>query len=257
MSVRAQLLYSKFEAAFEFQKCVMDLISLAINEHCSSTSDFIPYEKFETKYRLQLNVVLKGSTLTKEEKRLARIGLKACFVLLAYDDYQLNNSSLIHSEATFLTNYPELRGAYGLPLLVKFRNIIAVSLTLLEAENNKSKHLIIATRLSEGKHVRYITGSGQTEATTQRVMIFEKESRLQNIISVLCDPSHFVIPPANKIKPDAKMDGKADSAKQTSTPASITGIEEKTVEPPVGAPVPKNSALLALFEALEAHIARD
>lgn len=173
----ADVVYAQFEAAFEFPQCVMALIASAIQEHYMSPSVHAAYHKFETKVRLELNAVLKGSTLNKEDKRLARIALKACFVLLALHDFEVSDTSLLYSEDVFLTHYPEFVGLAEVPLLLTFRNIIAVSLTLMEADNNKAKHLTIATRLSEGKDARYVTGSGQTEPTSRRTLIFERESR--------------------------------------------------------------------------------
>lgn len=175
-SVRTKLIYAKFEAAFEFPTSVMELVFLAIREYCEPESNTFEFHKFETKYRLWLNEVLRYSTLDKDQKRLARIALKACFVLLAWHDFETDGAALLYDEKRFLESYPEFERNAELPVLLKFRNIIAVSLTLMEADNNKAKHLIIASRLSEGKHARYVTGSGQTDATSNRVLILNRES---------------------------------------------------------------------------------
>lgn len=211
MSSKASVIYSQFEAAFDFPGPIMNLIRTAnteIYEHSLSPSAHSAFYKYETKYRLQLNVVLKGVVMGKEDKRLARIALKAFFIMHALRDLQEANDSLLYSETTFLENYPQFAGVSEIPLLTKFRNIIAVSLTLMEADNNKSKHLTIATRLSEGKRAKYITGSGQTEATTRRVTIFDKESRIASACSALLGPSKAALKlqePAEKPTPPAPI----------------------------------------------------
>ena len=49
---------------------------------------------------------------------------------------------------------------------------------VITPKNHKNHLLDIATRISEGKNMKYITGSGQTLATTRRVMIYEREGMI-------------------------------------------------------------------------------
>lgn len=178
MTERAVQLLAKFEAAFEIPELMKKLIRKAIQEHLTCPSDLAAYSSFETNCRLQLNALLRGSALSREEKRMARIALKGCLVLLAYEDHKAARSRILCNSSRMVSFYPEFATCTEFRLLLKFRNIIAVSLTLMGAENNKAKHLIIATGLSEGKQARYVTGSGQTEATSRRVLILTRESQL-------------------------------------------------------------------------------
>lgn len=170
--------FSKFQAAFEFPTEMMEFIEKVICDFYKSPCDLALCPKFMRNWSLKLNTLLKGSSLLdKEGKRLARISLKACFVLLTFEFHEtMNNTNLLYSVYDFCAYYEEYAGELELDVLVRVRNYMAVSLTLLEAENNKTKHLEIAQRLSEGKYARYVTGSGQTDATTRRVRIYERES---------------------------------------------------------------------------------
>lgn len=189
MSFVAAYIYSQYEAAFEFPSQVMDLIKVAICEYQTTPSELSTNSVFEAKYRGQLNAVLKSSCLGKEDRRVAKYSLQACMVLLALHDYESQNSSLLYSEAEFLSCYPDFGRLAETPVLVRFRNIVAVSLTLMRFENNKAKHLTIATRLSEGKDARYITGSGQSLATTRRVTILERESSFIQLLACVTEDS--------------------------------------------------------------------
>lgn len=168
--------YAQLQTAFDVPKCMQELIQNVITEHERSPCDLTTYSDFETRHRMQLNVLLRDSTLTAQRKRLAKLTLKACLVVLAFRDYETNDPSFLYSESEMLTQYPELCNSTELAVLARFRNMIAVSLTLMAALNNKSKHLTIATRLSEGKKARYVTGSGQKAATNRRVFILRRES---------------------------------------------------------------------------------
>jgi len=57
-------------------------------------------------------------------------------------------------------------------------NWMAVLFTMIPAEKNKGLVLQVIPHLIEGPHVKYITGSGQTEATASRVMIYEREGNI-------------------------------------------------------------------------------
>ena len=50
--------------------------------------------------------------------------------------------------------------------------------TLLPPSKNKGLTMQVVPRLVEGWQAKYVTGSGQTEATNRRVYIFEKEGRV-------------------------------------------------------------------------------
>lgn len=183
LSPTAISIYAQIQAAFDVPKILASLLRAAITEHLQTPSNLATYAEFEHKYRLQLNTLLRDSTLSAQRKRLAKLTLKTCLVVLALRDHEASNSSFLYAdESELLRHYPEFAGVEELPLLLRFRNIAAVSLTLMPLDNNKAKHLTIATRLTEGKHARYVTGSGQTPATNRRVTILDREGRLVNLL---------------------------------------------------------------------------
>jgi hypothetical protein len=135
-------------------------------------------------FRKRLNAILKinRKNLTsvgeeergKEVSKASRIALSALFVLIAFEQIRRSGSNLILSMDQFLEKYPRFAGIEDRSLLA-FRNFMAVSLTLEVAKNNKAFHMEICARLSEGFAAKYITGSGQSSATSRRVAIYERE----------------------------------------------------------------------------------
>lgn len=180
MTSGALHIFSQYEAAFEFPCFVTDLIKLVIGEYRNAPSDLVANSEFETRHRIHLNAILKASGLSKDDRRISKYSFQACLVLLALQDYERLDSSLLYSQSEFQAYYPEYGRLAEAPVLLRFRNIAAVSLTLMKFRNNKGKHLFIATRLSEGKHARYITGSGQSLATTRRLAVLDRENLLLN-----------------------------------------------------------------------------
>lgn len=191
------VIFSHLESAFDVPSVIASLIRRVIGVHLSSPSYPPTYFVSERSYRLQLNALLRESTLSNESKRLAKLTLKACLVLLAYHDCITSGSSLLYTEAQLREEYPGFVGTEEWAVLLIFRNYLAVSLLLMVAENNKAKHLTIATRLSEGKQARYVTGSGQTPATTRRVLILEQESRRIRPLILNSSGTFIGAPPMN------------------------------------------------------------
>ena len=82
---------------------------------------------------------------------------------------------LLHKYPEFL-NIPYEREK-ELVLLLNFRNFMKVCTTAFPtAKFQKAHFLDIVTRLSEGHHMRYVTGSGAKAATERRVLIYERET---------------------------------------------------------------------------------
>jgi hypothetical protein len=130
-----------------------------------------------------LKIYRKKATSVGEEERgkevtkASRIALSGLFVLLAFEQARRSGSDLILSMDQFVEKYPQFAGVEDRALLA-FRNFMAVSLTLEEAKNNKAFHMEICARLSEGSAAKYITGSGQSSATSRRVSIYEREGNV-------------------------------------------------------------------------------
>ena len=78
--------------------------------------------------------------------------------------------------ANLLLFYPSFEGIDEMELhvLARFRAFMVAALQLIKAKNNKTQLIAIASMLSEGR--LYITGSGQTAATSRRVLIYDVES---------------------------------------------------------------------------------
>jgi hypothetical protein len=69
--------------------------------------------------------------------------------------------------------------------LLKFRNTMALCQTLISAHHHKNHLMDLVTRLAEGKDVRYIVGSGQSDKTSRRVLIYRREGDVP-LISKAC-----------------------------------------------------------------------
>lgn len=138
---------------------------------------------FRKRLNAMLKIYRKKATSVGEEERgkevtkASRIALCGLYVLLAFEQARRSRSDLILSMDQFVEKYPQFAGVEDRALLA-FRNLMAVSLTLEEAKNNKAFHLEICARLSEGSAAKYITGSGQSSATSRRVSIYEREGKV-------------------------------------------------------------------------------
>jgi len=78
-----------------------------------------------------------------------------------------------------LSKYPEfhmISDQKELNLLLSFRNVLAVALSVIPGKLHKSQLINISTRIGETRHHRYVTGSGEKSATRRRVLIYERES---------------------------------------------------------------------------------
>lgn len=111
----------------------------------------------------------------------------------------------------FLEAYPEFQHtpAEEQTNLFNTANWMAVLFTMIPAAKNKGLVLQVIPQLVEGGHVKYITGSGQTEATASRVHIYEKEG-------------HIVITHRSGGRSYKKKNAKKQSTKKA--PAPVTGV---------------------------------
>jgi hypothetical protein len=107
-----------------------------------------------------------------------RLCFEAALVLLHYPTVH-QSGQLMETPEELFVKYPEFvspsvddKEAHS---LVKFRNFMYVAVQLIQPQNHKNHLLDLVTRLSEGRGVKYITGSGETMATSRRVKIYRKE----------------------------------------------------------------------------------
>lgn len=105
--------------------------------------------------------------------------LKVCYVLILC--YREDIKSLFWKDPSqLLKNYPQFsdQPEDELNYLLKFRNMMRVSLNIVPARLNKQLLLKIAARL-EGSGREYITGGGQKPCVQRRVDIYEKEGNIR------------------------------------------------------------------------------
>lgn len=203
-------------------------------------------------YRNELNAILKRFRKTEEKRgkaelamakeatKNARIAFSGCLVLLAYENCRSSLPSMLFESAEFWSMYATLgHGEY----LVSFRNFMAVSLCLEPAKNNKALHLDICARLSErSSDVRYVTGSGQSRATQQRVAIYEREGNVQP------EPSRKAKRTAD-VSDTSSEEGDSISSSKRSRRASISSNSSISSEGSMSALAGDFTALVTLFEA--------
>jgi hypothetical protein len=139
-----------------------------------------------------------------------RLIFESALVLLLYigirkNIYHRPSIRFYNNYRDFEEDYDETTPGYNDPSideleqakLVIFANLMKTILLLVPNPKGKRAHLIdILTRLTEGKHKKYITGTGQSPATLRRVQIYQKESgvqptarplRLKDIVPVILD----------------------------------------------------------------------
>lgn len=84
---------------------------------------------------------------------------------------------------SFLERYPDLndRSAVEQGRLRYSANWMVLTFCTLQPRNNKSFIVHLIPKIVEGKNARYITGSGQTKATADRVNLFRTEGECEKI----------------------------------------------------------------------------
>ena len=76
-----------------------------------------------------------------------------------------------------ITSYPEFEsiGKVELDKLCGFANFMNFAFYFISANMNRQHIFNIVTRITEGKDVRYVTGTGKTKSTSDRVLIYNRE----------------------------------------------------------------------------------
>jgi len=139
----------------------------------------IPVEpEDQSKFNLAefLNIISCYSTRFKDLRKddPIRISLIALIIVLITLSRPLKYQSL----SEFVDAYPEFSSnidQYELLKLMQNANLMSAAVTFLIPSQNKGIIMNIVPRLTEGPHVKYITGGGSSKATTDRVIVFEKE----------------------------------------------------------------------------------
>ena len=122
-----------------------------------------------------------GQAISKLKRiNVAKLSFECALVLLnTSTDHSL---SLYWNMEKLNAMYPEfnlIQFEYDkeIALLLNFRNVMAVALTLFPTAKHQKAHLLdIVTRLTEGYYMRYVCGTGEKPSTQRRVLIYERET---------------------------------------------------------------------------------
>ena len=102
-----------------------------------------------------------------------------CFYILLFKYLNTpplhNGGSYEISMDDFLIRYPEFANLdiQEIRAGMRFHDMMEVAQVCVPPQGNKQRLIDIVTHLAEGHSVKYITGSGQTEATARRVQTFK------------------------------------------------------------------------------------
>jgi hypothetical protein len=94
-------------------------------------------------------------------------------------DSRIMQEQLLPSVISLLGRYPEfldIADASELDDLLVFCNFMRAASISMKSAKNKRRLLLDVCSLVEGKHRTYITGSGASERTLRRVLIYERET---------------------------------------------------------------------------------
>jgi hypothetical protein len=106
---------------------------------------------------------------------------EAAFVILLNMVWKENLPDVMMNDAeSLLDHYPEFISIRNDPeeitLLLNYRNVMALAILVLKPQGNKGHLMELVTKITEGIDKKYITGSGQSDATIRREQIYERES---------------------------------------------------------------------------------
>jgi hypothetical protein len=126
----------------------------------------IPF--YDVQYRLNLNII----ELEKNDER--KMIFQSIFLMVLRLKVAYKYKNLYE----FLDIYPEfsIRNPVEQKKLFNFANCYDLLFYTMKASANKGFSLDIVTRLCEGRDIKYNTGSGQTERTSDRILIYYRES---------------------------------------------------------------------------------
>jgi hypothetical protein len=131
------------------------------------------------KQSLEIAKSLGIDTQKKERSDESRLCFEAAVVLVLANRPE-GQAVQYHCLNRLLRDYPEFVETEEIEQtkLLHFRNLMAVSLQIIPANHNRAHLLNLITRLTEGRCVKYVTGSGAMRSTRRRVLIYEREGRI-------------------------------------------------------------------------------
>lgn len=132
---------------------------------------------------LKLECLVDGKEMCKRKvEDTQRLCFEAILVML-YTKRIMH--SYISTKEEFFARYPEFAGFVDLEwyTLMVYRNVMVTAIKLLPSASGHKNHLLdLVTRITEGHTVKYKTGSGETKATKNRVLIFRREGEVQPVV---------------------------------------------------------------------------
>lgn len=136
-------------------------------------------EKITTK---RMRSLPQDDRIQLENDSLKRLFHDAVFVLLfCIKKREELNLSFVSVEI-FTNLYPDISKHMKLDdlnTITCFRNLLVACMKLIPAFNNKGYLLDLVTRLCEGFHKKYITGTGATMPTKHRIQIYAAEGKVK------------------------------------------------------------------------------
>jgi hypothetical protein len=185
-SLRAEV-KRKFDRAFVLPRsCFATFLHGVIDTWVLPSDKVVPVDKArKKKQRNELNALLnreselKGSEVADKDVRRA---FEACFVIIDRVCLRRAKDVRLFDLKKLYLKYPEVDGVDDeeAGVLLKFRNVMMTALLSIPAAHHKEMLIDICVRLSEGASAsaKYSRGGGtQTDASTNREIIFERESK--------------------------------------------------------------------------------
>ena len=115
--------------------------------------------------------------LPKDDEQ--RMALQALFLIVLRPEIPMK----YRNADAFLIGYPEFRdrSLFELEKLRMTANWMDLAFYTLSPKSNKTLLMNLIPRLCEGRSAKYVTGSGQSRATSDRVLIYHKEGKCDKI----------------------------------------------------------------------------
>lgn len=158
----------------EMEHHIRDVLALGVVD-AETMRDRIPLDSIPFKYAKRRDKDIH--ILPKDDE--VRVAFQALFLFLLRPFIPLKYDKL----KDFLANYPHLKERNGMEQeRLRFTaNWMDLAFHSIQPRNNKTFILNIIPRIVEGRNARYITGSGQTRPTADRVDLFRLEGQCEKI----------------------------------------------------------------------------
>lgn len=178
-STNAAILMHLREISFDkLTDDLMPILSEALDMY-NNLFELSPPHLNHMKQSLEIAKSLGIDTQKKERSDESRLCFEAAVVLVLANRPE-GQAVQYHCMNRLLREYPEFSETEEIEQtkLLHFRNLMAVALLIIPANHNRAHLLNLITRLTEGRCVKYVTGSGAMRSTRRRVLIYEREGKI-------------------------------------------------------------------------------